>query len=236
MNRLEMVAETLRATLNEAATVAPPWLQALAPPVWYERYGTQIEDTRLPQGQAQRDAYAQLVGEDGFALLDALEAPAAPAHLRDLPMITALRRTWQRHYAWSAGEATDQAHLGGSGVRFKPNRALPPAAEGIESPYDPEARYRHKRDTAWTGYMVHVSETCEDTPPHLLTHVHTTPATTYESRCTAAIQQALVAKDLTPHEHFVDAAYVDAALLVTSRDAYDISLRGPPTPGLAEAG
>jgi transposase len=78
MNRLELVAETLRATLNDLATVAPTWLQALAPPAWYERYGKRSEDTRLPQGQAKRDAYAQLVGEDGFTLLDALEAPETP--------------------------------------------------------------------------------------------------------------------------------------------------------------
>jgi hypothetical protein len=104
MNRLELVAETLRAALNALATVAPPWLQALAPPVWYERYGTRIEDTRLPQGQAKRDAYAQIVGEDGFALLDALEAPETPKHLQELPMITTLRRTWQRHYDRSTGE------------------------------------------------------------------------------------------------------------------------------------
>jgi transposase len=31
MNRLELVAETLRATLNALATVAPAWLQAMAP-------------------------------------------------------------------------------------------------------------------------------------------------------------------------------------------------------------
>src|SRR6266849_2696220 len=34
LNRLELVAETLRAALNAVATVAPMWLQALAPPVW----------------------------------------------------------------------------------------------------------------------------------------------------------------------------------------------------------
>ena len=83
MNRLELVAETLRAALNALATVAPTWLQALAPPVWYERYGTRIEDTRLPQGQAKRDAYAQVVGEDGFALLDALEALRRPSTSRN---------------------------------------------------------------------------------------------------------------------------------------------------------
>ena len=52
MNRLELVAETLRAALNELATVAPAWLQGLAPLAWYERYSKRSEDTRLPQGQA----------------------------------------------------------------------------------------------------------------------------------------------------------------------------------------
>jgi transposase len=66
LNRLELVAETLRATLNALATVAPDWLQGLAPLAWYERYSRRIEDTRLPREQAQRDAYAQTVGEDGF--------------------------------------------------------------------------------------------------------------------------------------------------------------------------
>src|ERR1043165_6703142 len=75
MNRLELVAETLRAALNAVATVAPEWLQGLAPLAWYERYRKRIEDTRLPREPAKRDAYAQTVGEDGFHLLDALDAP-----------------------------------------------------------------------------------------------------------------------------------------------------------------
>jgi transposase len=230
MNRLELVAETLRAALNALATVAPPWLQALAPPVWYERYGTRIEDTRLPQGQAKRDAYAQMVGEDGFALLDALEAPETPKHLQELPMITTLRRTWQRHYDRSTGEGEALDHPERSGIRFKANRELPPAAEGIESPYEPEARYRQKCDTQWTGSMVHVSETCEPTAPHLLTQVHTTTAAVYEAQCTEPIHEALSEKDLAPLEHFVDGAYISAALLATSRDEHGITLRGPTRP------
>src|SRR2546427_8678217 len=35
MNRLELVAETLRAALNELAALAPAWLQGLAPLDWY---------------------------------------------------------------------------------------------------------------------------------------------------------------------------------------------------------
>src|SRR4029434_5718083 len=69
MNRLELVAETLRAALNELATVAPAWLQGMAPLAWYERYAKRIEDSRLPKEPSKRDAYAQTVGEDGFALL-----------------------------------------------------------------------------------------------------------------------------------------------------------------------
>ena len=40
------------------ATVAPDWLQELAPLEWYERYGKRIEDVRLPKEQAEREAYA----------------------------------------------------------------------------------------------------------------------------------------------------------------------------------
>jgi transposase len=211
LNRLELVAETLRAALNELATVAPAWLQGVAPLEWYERYGKRIEDTRLPQGQANRDAYAHTIGEDGFALLDALEASEVPAGMRELASVTALRHTWQRHY-----ERTPGASSGEPGpvrrVRFKENQALPRAAEGIESPYDVDARYRHKHGISWTGYMVHVSETCNPTHPHLLTHVHTTSAAVHEASCTEVIHQALVDKDLAPADHLVDGAYIDAEL------------------------
>jgi len=230
LNRLELVAETLRAALNAVATVAPAWLQAVTPLAWYERYSRRIEESRLPKDTAAREVYAQMVGEDGCHFLDAFEAPDAPQEARELPVIATLRRTWQRHDE----RTVDEAMAAGGGaqrrVRFKTNHELPPAAEGIESPYDADARYRHKRDTAWTGYMVHVSETCEPTAPHLLTHVHTTAATVHEAQCTTPIQQALIDKELPPREHFVDAAYISAELLVSSREEQDIILRGPTRP------
>jgi transposase len=230
LNRLELVADTLRAALHAVATVAPAWLQGLAPLEWYERYGKRIEDVRLPRDKADREAYAPMGGEDGFPFLDAVEAAEAPQAARELPILESLRRTWQRHYE----RTVDEAMAAGGGaqhrVRCKASRELPPAAEGIESPYDADARYRHKRDTAWTGYMVHVSETCEPTTPHLLTHGHTTPATVHEAQCTTPIQQALVDKDVPPSDHLVDAAYISAELLVQSRDEQGIILRGPTRP------
>ena len=230
LNRLELVAETLRAALNAVATVAPAWLQTLSPLAWYDRYGRRIEDARLPKAPVERETYAQTVGEDGFHLLDALETPEAPQEARELPILATLRRTWQRHYDRRVDETIGAGEGLAYRVRFKTNHELPPAAEGIESPYDVETRYRHKRDTAWTGYMVHVSETCEPTAPHLLTHVHTTLATVHEAQCTEPIQQALIDKDVPPQEHLVDAAYISSELLVHRRDDQGITLRGPTRP------
>src|SRR5256885_4927272 len=230
LNRLGLVTETLRAALNAVATVAPTWLQGVAPLAWYERYSRRIEESRLPKDKAEREAYAQMVGEDGFHFLDAVEAAEVPKEVRELPILESLRRTWQRHYE-RMGDAALAVEGGAKGcVRFKANRELPPAAESIESPYDADARYRHKRDTSWTGYMVHISETCEPAAPHLLTHVHTTPATVHEAQCTTPIQQALVDKDVAPREHLVDAASISSALLVHSRDEQGITLRGPTRP------
>ena len=230
LNRLELVAETLRAVLNAVAAVAPAWLQALTPLAWYERYSRRIEESRLPKGKAAREAYAQTVGADGFLFLDALDTPDAPAGLRELPSIEALRQTWQRHYE----RTMEPSAAPGGGhtyrVRFKPKQDLPRAAEGIESPYDAEARYRHKGTMGWVGYMVHVSETCEPTTPHLLTHVHTTTAAVHEAMGTADIHQALVDKDVAPGEHWVDAAYIDAELLGRSQEDHGITLRGPTRP------
>lgn len=233
LNRLELVGETLRAALNELASIAPEWLQSVAPLEWYERYSTRIENSRLPREQSKRDAYAQTVGEDGFALLDTLEDDDTPAELRALPSIGTLRRTWQRHYERRDEGAITQDEGNKRHVRFKSNRELPRAAEAIASPYDVEARFRNKRDTTWTGYMVHVSETCRPSEPHLLTHVHTTSAAVHEAKCTAVIEDAMVAKDLAPAEHFVDAAYISADLLRKSSQDYGIELRGPTRPDVS---
>ncbi|OLE60930.1 MAG: hypothetical protein AUI36_11985 [Cyanobacteria bacterium 13_1_40CM_2_61_4] len=48
LNRLERVGETLRAALNSLAVVAPAWVQILAPPEWYDRYGHRVEKGGWP--------------------------------------------------------------------------------------------------------------------------------------------------------------------------------------------
>jgi transposase len=222
LNRLELMAETLRAALNMLATEAPLWLQSVAPQAWYQRYGRRIEDDRLPEKPAERDAYARVVGEDGYYLLDLLEAVNAPVGLRDLPVVRTLRQVWQRHFHRNVNEESGMTE-----VQLTPQMELPPAGEAIESPYDTEARFRSRYAISWTGYMVHLSESCEDDEPHLITHVYTTTAAVHEAQCTETIQQALVSKQLPPGEHLVDSAYVDAELLVRSQTEQGIILMGP---------
>jgi transposase len=216
MNRLEQVGETVRAALNELATVAPEWLQQVALPEWYKRYSHRIEADRLPKSESGRQEYGQVVGEDGFNLMDLVTHKSAPAGVADLPTIKVLSLVWERHYERENGN-----------VRFKENRELANAPPGAESPYDPEARYRFRSGKSWVGYMVHVSETCDDDRPHLITHVETTTANVHEAQCTEKIHQALVDKHLPPHQHLVDAAYVGAELLVSSKREHSISLVGP---------
>lgn len=78
LNRLEQVAETMRAALDALAAADPAWLAAQSPAEWFGRYGRRIEDDRLPQSQEARAAFARQVGEDGFRLLTAVFAPDAP--------------------------------------------------------------------------------------------------------------------------------------------------------------
>jgi transposase len=218
MNRLELVAETLRATLNDLAQMAPEWLGAIAAPEWYERYGRRIEESRLPKSEAARMDFAQQVGQDGFVLLDALAGPNIPTELTRLPAIETLRQVWERHYERGAeGKA-----------RWRAGPELSRAATAIESPYDVEARHSTKRDTVWTGYKAHVTETCDTDLPRVITHVHTTVATTQDVSCTSDIHQGLKEKALLPQVHLIDAGYVDAHLLVESTDQHGVTLLGPP--------
>jgi transposase len=225
LNRLELLAETLRAALNVLATEAPVWLQSVAPQEWYSRYGRRIEDDRLPEKDGERDAYASTVGTDGYYLLDLLEAVDTPVGLKDLPAVQTLRQVWQRHFRRKVNDQT-----GKDEVQLIPKQELPPAAEAIESPYDTQARFRSRDAVSWTGYMVHLSESCDDETPHLITHVYTTQATVHEAQCTQIIQEQLVAKELPPAEQLVDSAYIDADLLVQSQSKRGITLVGPTRP------
>ena len=234
LNRLELLAETLRAALNAIAAVAPDWLRAVAPPEWHGRYDRRVEDTRLPATPAKREAYAVQVGADGFCLLDLVDDANAPENIRGLPAIDVLRRVWARHFERVATGPGDDAAGGGEDpaaglVRLRPARGRGPG-DRVESPYETEARFRSKAGTNWTGYMVHLTETCDAGAPRLLVHAEAVPANVHEAMRTQAIHDALAAKGVAPSEHLVDAAYVSGSHIVAARERHGIELVGPPRP------
>jgi transposase len=112
-------------------------------------------------------------------------------------------------------------------VRWRTAEDLPPAPVLISSPYDPDARYSKKRQMEWTGYKVHITETCDDDTPHLITDVLTTPATTSDFDVLPTIQQQLAARNLTPSEQIRDSGYPTADHLLTSQTVHGIEVLGP---------
>jgi hypothetical protein len=87
LNRVERIGETLHATLNVLAVAAPEWVRVNIPNEWVDRYGKRVDEWRLPEEQKDREIYAQMVGRDGAALLEALWSEETPEWIRSLPAV-----------------------------------------------------------------------------------------------------------------------------------------------------
>lgn len=219
VNRLELVGEALRAALNSIATVKPEWLRGVINESWLENYSYRFDNYRLPKSKSEREELALKIGFDGHYLLQKIwfNSPEK-GELSRLESVENLRQIWIQQYTFNA-----------SGLVWRnPEKiGLPPNALCIESPYDIEARNSSKRDVNWTGYKVHITETCDEFTPNFITNVVTTPATTPDGEVTSIVHAQLAAKDLLPQEHYVDAAYVNAYELVQSHENYQVSVIGP---------
>src|SRR5207249_439958 len=120
---------------------------------------------------------------------------------------------------------------------------LPPGRTMLICPYDTDARYGEKRGHGWSGYKVHISETCDNTldhhdaevdaeadadqPPNLITNVATTHAAVADSAMTVPIHRMLVERDLLPGEHLMDAGYACAAHILTCHTDHNVRLVTP---------
>lgn len=217
LDRLECVAETLRHVLEVLAEVAPGWLSGWLErePEWVERYGRPLDSYRLAPDAAVRQAWQQQVGQDGLALLARVEAPDAPAYLREVEAVQVLRQVWEQQYQRQDGL-----------LRWRSAAELPPAEQEIRSPYDVQARYASKRGVGWDGYKVHFTETCDAATPHLITHVTTTPATTPDVAALPEVHDQLAAHDRLPAEHLVDEGYADAAEVLRAAQQYQVQVVG----------
>jgi transposase len=232
LNRLELAGESVRAALEALAVAAPDWLaDTLDVTDWTVRYGVRVDSWRLPASQAKRDALAAAYGADGFTLLRAVYAPHAAAWLAQLPAVDVLRRVLLQNYVL----VTDRRGREVITRREADVHGLPPGRDRITSPYDTDARRGGKRDLFWTGYKVHISETCTDAAggpadqplPNIITNVATTDAAVPDAAMTTPIHECLARRGLLPDEHLVDSGYPSADLLVESADRFGIALITP---------
>ena len=215
LNRLERVLETMRVALNALAEAEPEWLRAIAPGAWVERYGYRPDAWRLPEKAAEREALLAQVGEDGYALLEAVWA-AGPEAARALEQVETLRVVWVQNFHVVEGEG-----------RPRGPKDLPPASRHVDTPHDVEARHGAKNATRWTGYKVHVTESCEPGLPHVVTDVATRPSLEGDNDALPAIHERLERVGLLPSQHLVDGGYVEGKGLVESRERYGVDLYGP---------
>jgi transposase len=223
LNRLELVGETLRAALNVLAVAAPEWLTERAPEEWFTRYGRPVDEHDLPKGISARKEYAEDVGRDGMKLLCWLDAEDAPgfAWLAKMPAVKLLRKTWENQYRLEGGEAL-----------WREAKELSPAGDRLASPYEPDARFGNKRSKTWTGYKLHLTETCDEDLPRIATRVESTPAHLSDVAQTEKVHEALARRNLLPAQHLADAGFVDADLLVRSKLEHGIELIGPVRPNV----
>jgi transposase len=221
LHRLECIIETMRLVLNQLSEANADWVRQWVPLSWYERYGPRAEAFRLPKEASKREVLAAEMGAEGYALLDAVFGSEQAVGLRDLPTLEVMRQVWLQHY-YRCTEA------GFEEVRFRGKEERPPSARRLSTPHDPEARYSTKRDIQWVGYKVHLTESCDETYPDVITQVTTTVATTPDSVMGPAIQSDLAHRDLLPGVHLLDSGYVDAELLASAHSRHDIDVVGPP--------
>lgn len=219
LNRLSCVGETMRRALNDISTVAPEWLLAQISQDWFDRYGPRFDGYRLPKEKGEQEELKATIGADGWHLLHQIYEKDAPAFLGEMPAVAVLRRVWLQQYQVVNGQ-----------LQWRPDKDTPPKRLLIQSPYDPEARNSTKRDVNWTGYKVHLTETCDEETPNIITNVETRPATTADVEVTEGVHAALAHKQLVPAEHYVDAGYTSSQKLLASQENHGIELVGPVLP------
>jgi transposase len=130
--------------LNQLSEADPAWVRQRVPLEWYARSGPRAERFRLPKDASKRETLACLIGADGYQLMDWVLTTDRSRHLRDLPALEVLHRIWLQHYYRCTVPGMEE-------IRWRTTDNRPPSAMLIQSPYDLEARYSHKRETQRVG-------------------------------------------------------------------------------------
>ncbi|WP_424860533.1 transposase [Streptomyces sp. MMS24-I29] len=180
---LELIAEALRAALEEIAGISPHLLDGLVDEDWGLRYGRPV---RLGKNPTKPMTRILATGHDAVRLLEHLYRHGADR--ASGPRVQALLQIMMQNYhrdaagrlRWRTAEKE-----GGAG--------LPPSSRAIVSSYDTSARYaRHGHIISWKGFAAYLTETCAPDSPNVITDV----ATTHDSQVLPCIHTRLARRGL----------------------------------------
>ena len=216
LNRVVLAGETVRHALDTIAAVAPVWLQTIAEPKWYKRYGKPVHEYKMPKDKEKRAALASQIGADGIALLTAIYEDLDMRWLAEVEAVETLRLIWIQQFYYE-----------GEQIQLRNKRDQTTATELLVSPYDTDARIGQKRQSYWRGYKVHLTECCDAEMPNVITNVETCPAPEADVERTATVHANLAAKQLLPSQHVVDTGYTSGEQIVAAQQQYGVDLLGP---------
>lgn len=206
---LETVSETMRTTLVAMAKADPAWVEKAVPAIFREQYAESRPDYKLTADEREaelREAELLKTGQDGFWLLDQVEA-SAPKEVKELEELQVMRTVWEQRYRWVEGKVA---------VRDKGVKAT----ERIVTPHDPGVRAGEKRGKKWHGEKAHVTETAEAGEPNFITDVTTGNASGGDAEALPEIRERLAEREAMPGEQYVDSGYV------SGKQMAGIELRG----------
>jgi transposase len=147
-----------------------------------------------------------MIGRDAHALLEAVYY-WSDLSVKEIKAIEILRRV-----------VLQQFYVDEKGVHWRTEaEGTPPSIIFINSPYDLEAHYGKKRQFQWTGYKIYLTETCDEELPRLITNVETSSAPVADFYLTEPM----------PSVHLADTGFVDAELMLSAMNQYQIDLLGP---------
>jgi transposase len=224
LNRLELVIETMRVCLEAIAERDAAWLRAHTPRAWLDRYGEWTQAERLvkakgPKGEGEARDLLETVGQDGFALLEAVDREPKLAWVDELEAIALLRRVWSEQYRRDEG--------GQVAVSTPESRKRDGVGGGlVATPHDAEVRYSSAKGKRVKGYKLELTETADEASPSVITDVDIVGINDSDAAEIGSIQARLAERKVLPDEQVVDRGYTSGAAIVESRGR-GVELIGP---------
>jgi transposase len=211
LSRLENLSEGLRLALGAIEQSDSIYYQEKLPSSYRERWEVKLNDYRMTD--KEREESLNRIGHDIHWLLNIL----AGTSFVELPEVDVLSTLFAQNFTVES----QKIHLREDCVDCK---------EKIQTPHDPEARYATKRDTHWTGYKIHVTETANDEGEvNFITDITTSNASERDNEALSQIQENTASRDVKPEEQYVDKAYVTGDNLADSQE-HGIHLMGEASP------